>query len=53
MEMTCDLETWVIRLLDEIQDASDKNENYDLHLESSVVSEIAEAYEHTKWIEIY
>lgn len=48
-----DLETWIIRLLDEIQGAANRNENYDLHLESTVVTEIAKAYEDAKWIEIY
>ena len=48
-----DLETWVIRLLDEIQGAANRNENYDLHLKSTVVTEIAKAYEDAEWIEIY
>lgn len=47
-----DLETWIIELLDEIQGAANRNENYDLHLESSYVKEISEAYDKATWIEI-
>ena len=47
------LETWVIHLLKDIETAAEKGENYDLHLEFPAVDEIAEAYRHTKWIEIY
>ena len=47
------LETWVIDLLQDIQKAAEKGENYDLHLEPLVVNEIAEAYKQTEWIEIY
>lgn len=47
-----DLETWVTELLQDIQTAAEKGENYDLHLESTVVAEIAEAYKQTDWIEI-
>lgn len=48
-----DLESWVDELLKDIQTASEKGENYDLHLEFEAVNEIAEAYKATKWIEIY
>ena len=48
-----DLESWVIALLEDIQTASEKGKNYDLHLKSTVVNEIAEAYKRTEWIEIY
>jgi hypothetical protein len=48
-----DLESWVIGLLDCIQMLSEKGENFDLHLESEAVNEIAEAYKRTEWIEIY
>jgi len=47
------LESWVIELLDDIKEASEAGENYDLHLESPLVDEIADAYRHTAWIEIY
>lgn len=47
------LEEWVIYLLEGIKTAAEKGENYDLHLESPYVAEIAKAYEDTKWIEIY
>ena len=47
------LETWVMDLLQDIQKAAEKGENYDLHLESIVVNEIAKAYKQTEWIEIY
>lgn len=50
-EMT--LKEWVIYLLDDIKAAAEKGENYDLHLESPAVAEIAKAYEHTKWVKIY
>lgn len=47
------LESWIIVLLDDIRTAAEKGENYDLHLESTAVVDIAKAYEKTKWIEIY
>lgn len=47
------LESWVIELLDDIKEASEAGKNYDLHLESPLVDEIAEAYRHTARIEIY
>lgn len=47
------LETWVVELLDDILTASEKGENYDLHLELPFVNEIAKAYKDTEWIEIY
>lgn len=46
------LEAWVVQLLEDIKRASEKGENYDLHLESQAVAEIANAYENIKWIEI-
>lgn len=48
-----DLETWVTKLLQDIQTAAEKGENYDLHLELPAVEEIADAYSHVNWIEIY
>ena len=47
------LESWVTEVLDDIKEAAEKGENYDLHLEASVVKEIAAAYDETQWIEIY
>lgn len=47
------LENFVIELLEDIKEASNKNENFDLHMESIWVKEIAEEYENCKWIEIY
>lgn len=47
------LEVWVIELLEDIKRASEKGENYNLHLESPAGDEIAKAYDDTKWIEIY
>ena len=47
------IENWVIELLEDIKEAAEKGENFDLHLESVYVKEIAEAYENTEWIEIY
>jgi hypothetical protein len=48
-----DLESWIVALLQDIQTAAEKGENYDLHLEFPIVEEITEAYHNTKWIEIY
>lgn len=47
------LESWIIELLEDIKEASEKGENYDLHLEKEMVKEIADAYDKSKWIEIY
>lgn len=47
------LEIWVIALLKAIKEASEKDENFDLHLEKEMVKEIAEAYDTSSWIEIY
>lgn len=47
------LESWIVELLQDIQTAAEKGENYDLHLEFPAVEEITEAYHDTKWIEIY
>ena len=47
------LESWIIELLEDIKEASRKDENYDLHLEKEMVKEIADAYDKSKWIEIY
>lgn len=47
------LESWIIKLLEDIKEASEKGENYDLHLEKETVKEIADAYGDAKWIEIY
>lgn len=48
-----ELENWVVNLLKDIQTASEKGENYDLHLEAGAVNEIANLYKGTSWIEIY
>ena len=48
-----ELESWVIELLTDIKKASLNNENFDLHLESPMVKEIAKQYDEIKWIEIY
>lgn len=47
------LEHWIVELLEDIKSAANKNENFDLHMESSYVKEVAEEYDKTKWIEIY
>lgn len=47
------LENFIIEFLENIKEAANKNENYDMHLENSYVKEIAEAYDLCKWIEIY
>ena len=48
-----DIETFIIDLLDDIKKASNKNENFDLHMEATLVKEVTEAYEKTQWFEIY
>lgn len=47
------LESWIITLLDDIKEAGEKGENFDLHLEKEMVKEIADAYNTSSWIEIY
>ena len=47
------LETWIMDLLNDIKEAANNNENYDLHMEASYVAEVAEAYDKAEWIEIY
>jgi hypothetical protein len=47
------LEEWVITLLEDIKEAGEKGENFDLHLEKEMVKEIADAYDKSEWIEIY
>jgi hypothetical protein len=47
-----DLQTWVIELLEEIRQASLKDENFGLSLNRHDVKEIAEAYDKATWIEI-
>ena len=48
-----DVELWVLDLLEDIKKAAEKGENYDLHLESEYVKDIAKAYDATSCIEIY
>lgn len=48
-----DIETFITELLEDIKEAGNKNENFDLHMEAPQVKEIADAYNNTKWIEIY
>lgn len=48
-----DIENWVDNLLKDIKAAADKNESFDLHMNSSFVKEVAERYEKVDWIEIY
>ena len=52
-ETGMDLENWVIELLDDIKEAAEKGENYDLHMEAVYVKDVAKAYNESKWIEIY
>lgn len=47
------LEQWVLVLLKEIEEAAEKNENYDLHLEKEAVQDIAYESRSLEWIEIY
>lgn len=48
-----DLEQWLFNLLESIKIASEMDANFDLHLDSVRVKELASAYNATKWIEIY
>ena len=48
-----DLESWVTALLEEIKEAAEKGENFDLHMHASYVTEVAQAYDKAEWIEIY
>lgn len=48
-----DIENWLESLLNDIKEAADKNENFDLHMEAPYVKEVAECYDKVKWIEIY
>lgn len=47
-----DIENWVCELLSNIEDAAEKNENYDLHLEAVYVKEIAEELKHISSLEL-
>lgn len=47
------LEEWVKELLDDIKDSALKGGNFDLHMESAYVKEVAEAWNDCKWLEIY
>lgn len=51
--MNNDIETFVVNLLKDIEEAGKNNENFDLHLESSVTEEMASQIDNLKWIEIY
>lgn len=46
------IENWLCELLSDIEEAAEKNENYDLHLEAVYVKEIAEALKHISNIEL-
>lgn len=46
------IENWICELLSDIEEAAKKNENYDLHLESVYVKEIAEELKHISNIEL-
>lgn len=48
-----DLESWVVDLLKDIKEAAEKGENFDLHMEAVYVTDVAQAYDETTWIEIY
>ena len=48
-----DFETWFMELIYDIREAAEKGENFDLHMEHELVTEVVEAYNACKWIEIY
>lgn len=48
-----DLENWIVELLEQIRQASLKDENFGLSLNRHDVHEIAEAYDKAEWIEVY
>lgn len=47
-----DLGDFVIDILEDIKKAAESGENYDLHMEASMVQVIAQQYKDCKWIEI-
>lgn len=47
-----DIENWTIELFEAIGKAAEKNENFDLHLESEAVQELASGIRSLNWIEI-
>ena len=47
------IELWVDELLSNISTAGDNGENYDLHLEASVVKELTDDIKKLSCIEIY
>lgn len=49
---TINIEQWVIELFNDINQACMNNENYDLHLEASVVDDLADAWDRIKNVEI-
>ena len=48
-----DFETWFYELIYDINEAAEKGENFDLHMERELAAEVVEAYNACKWIEIY
>jgi hypothetical protein len=48
-----DLEAWLFKLLEDIEKASEKDEEYDLHLDLPAVDEITEAFHNMRWFDIY
>ena len=47
-----DIEQWVIDLFNDINKACLNNDNYDLHLDASVVDDLAEAWDRISNVEI-
>ena len=47
------LENWFIDLLKEIEQAAEKNEEYNLHLDKKAVQDLAFESRSLEWIEIY
>lgn len=47
------IEQWTIELFKAIEEAAEKGENFDLHLESEAVQELAFESRSLQWIEMY
>lgn len=47
------LESWVVQLLNRIAEASERDEDFTLHMDKDEVKKVQEAYAETIHIEIY
>lgn len=47
------LEQWVVELFKQIEEAAEKGEDYNLHLDKELVQDIAYDTRSLEWIEMY